>query len=71
MNRLVKKLRGCFAMGKERLSQQPRKGEGRGGIASGSDKCISYRALQGLLCKDHYGRFDRRGKKKRPPEGEL
>jgi hypothetical protein len=37
MNRFVKKLRGCFAMGKKRLSQQPREGEGRGGIASGSD----------------------------------
>jgi hypothetical protein len=35
-------------MGKKGLSQQPGKGEGRGGIASGSDKCISYRALQGL-----------------------
>jgi hypothetical protein len=34
INRFVKKLRGCLAMGKKRLSQQPGKGEGRGGIAS-------------------------------------
>jgi hypothetical protein len=37
MNRFVKKLRGCLAMGRERSSQQPREGEARGGIASGSD----------------------------------
>jgi hypothetical protein len=37
MNGFVKKLRGCLAMGNKRLSQQPRKGEGRGGIASSSD----------------------------------
>jgi hypothetical protein len=35
MNGFVKKLRGCFAMGKKRLSQPPRKGEERGEIANG------------------------------------
>jgi len=37
MNRFVKELRGCFARAKKRLSQQPREGERRGEITSGSD----------------------------------